>query len=107
MTTGKDAPWGVAHPNPEGYTVMPQAWLPAMQTRVSFPSLMPWFHGADCLLTPARGVPMHGPGPSGDRNGAEGPQSAADPAVHTPGQARRQSTRRWTSAAPYTLWGFG
>ena len=46
-------------------------------------------------------------GPSGDRNGAEGPQSAADPAVHTPGQARRQSTRRWTSAAPYTLWGFG
>lgn len=103
MTTGKDAPWQATHPNPEGYTMMQQAWLPATQIGVPIPNLMPWFHGADCPLTPARGFPMHGPGPSRERHGAEGPQSYADPLVHKLGQARRQGA--WLSLTHYVALG--
>lgn len=78
-TTGKAAPWGVAHPNPEGYTVMPRTWPPAMQIRVCLPSLMPWFHGAGCPLTPARGSPRMDQVPAGTGMVQRGPSLLQTP----------------------------
>lgn len=106
---GKDASQGVAHPNPEGYANMQQAWLPVTHADWGLHSQpdasVPW-----CRLPSDTPTPDLSGGrdwvPAGRSVGAEGPQSYANTSMHKSGQARRQSTWVWTSTTPHMLCGF-